>query len=57
MILISPKKDILKYGVRLQFPATNNEAEYEAVLICLRVAKALGIRNLKLNIDSKLVVG
>ncbi|XP_075670113.1 uncharacterized protein LOC142639861 [Castanea sativa] len=54
--LLSPDKDILKYGVQFQFPATNNEAEYEAVLTDLRVAKALGVRNLKLNIDSKLVV-
>ena len=35
----------------------NNEAEYEAVLMGLRIAKALSVRNLKLNFDSKLVVG
>ena len=35
----------------------NNEAEYEAILIGLRIAKALGVRNLKLNSNSKLVVG
>ena len=35
---------ILKYGVQLQFPATNNGAEYEAVFTGLRVAKALGVR-------------
>ena len=57
VILFSPKKDILKYGVKLQFPAMNNEAEYEAVLTGLWVVKALGVRNLKLNSDSKLVTG
>jgi len=31
--------------------------EYEAILTSLRVVKALEIRNLKLNTDSKLVVG
>ena len=36
---------------------TNNEVEYEVVLMSLRVAKALGVRNLKLNSDSKLVTG
>ena len=56
VILLSPKKDALKYGVQFQFPATNNEAKYEAVLTSLKVAKALGIGNLKLNINSKLVV-
>ena len=37
--------------------AMNNEVEYEAFLTGLRVAKALGVRNLKLNFDSKLVTG
>ena len=41
----------------IQFLTTNNEAEYDAVLIGLRIAKSLGVRNLKLNLDSKLVVG
>ena len=57
VILLSSKKDILKYGVQLQFHAMNNEAEYEAVWTSLRVAKALGVRNLKLNFDSKLMTG
>jgi len=37
---------MLKYGVQLQFFATNNEAEYEAILTRLRVEKALGARNI-----------
>ena len=57
VILLSPEKDIIKYGVKLQFPLTNNEVEYEAILMGLWVAKALGVRNLKLNSDSKLVTG
>ena len=57
MILFSPKKDVLKYGVQLQFLATINKAEYEVVLTGLRVAKALGVRNLKLSSNSKLMIG
>ena len=57
VILQSLEKDILKYRVQLQFPPTNNEAKYEAVLTGLRITKALGVRNLKLNSDLKLVVG
>ena len=57
MILLSPEQDVLKYGVQLQFPVINNEAEYEAVLTRLRIAKALGVRNLMLNSDSKLMMG
>ena len=52
----SPEKDIFKYGVQLQFPIANNEAEYESILTNLRIAKALGVKNLKLKIDSKLIV-
>ena len=57
VILLSPEKDILKYGVQLQFSTTNNEVKYVAILTGLRITKALGVRNLKLNLDSKLVVG
>ena len=57
VVIISLKKDIFKYGVQLQFSATNNEAKYEVVLTNLRIAKALGTKNLKLKTDSKLVVG
>ena len=57
VILFSPEKDVLKYGVQLPFPTMNNEAEYEAILTGLRVVKALGVRNLMLNSDSKLVIG
>ena len=54
--MTSLEKDVLKYGVQLQFPAMNNEAEYEVILTSLRIEKALGIKNLKLRIDSKLIV-
>ena len=57
IIMTSPENDVLKYGVQLQFPATNNEAEYEAVLASLRIVRALGIKNLRLRIDFKLIVG
>ena len=36
---------------------TNNEAEYEAILMGLRVIKALGAKSTLLKIDSKLVIG
>ena len=33
--------DILKYGIQLKVPVTNNEAKYEAILTGLRIAQAL----------------
>ncbi|XP_075674940.1 uncharacterized protein LOC142644148 [Castanea sativa] len=57
IIIITLKGETLKYGVQLTFLPTNNEAEYKGVLTRLKVGKALGIKNLLLHSDSKLVVG
>ena len=45
IVLQAPTRETLQYAVRLDFPATNNEAEYEGLLAGLRVAVALGVRN------------
>ena len=57
IVTTSPEKDVLKYRVKLKFPVTNNEAEYEALLIGLRIARALGTENIVLKSDSQLVIG
>ena len=57
MVLISPEGEILKYVVRLQFPATNNEADYEALLTRLSLARVLEAKNLIVQADSQLVIG
>ena len=51
VVIASPKGDILKYGVQLKFPVTNNEAEYEAILMGLRIARALGAKKAFLRSD------
>ena len=38
-IIITPKREMLKYEVQLAFLATNNEVEYEGILIGLKVEK------------------
>ena len=53
IIIITLDGEMLRYGVRLMFPANNNEAEYEGILTGLR----LGARNLLIQSDSKLVIG
>ena len=57
VVINSPEGDILKYGIQLKFPITNNEAEYEAMLMGLRMALALGAENILLKSDSQLVIG
>ena len=47
---------MLKYGVQLKFPATNNKVEYEGILTRLRLGKALRAKNLQVQSDSKLVI-
>ncbi|GJY87666.1 putative ribonuclease H-like domain-containing protein [Tanacetum coccineum] len=40
------------YALRFEFTATNNEAEYEALIAGLRIAARMGVRNLEANVDS-----
>jgi ribonuclease HI len=57
VVLISPQGDKLKYVLRMSFPqASNNEAEYEAMLHGTKMAKACGETRLKIFGDSNLVV-
>jgi hypothetical protein len=39
-----PKGDFLTYAIQLDFPATNNIAKYEGLVIDLQLAKELNIR-------------
>ena len=57
VILKSPKGDIIRQAIRLQYATTNNEAEYEALLIELNLAKAQGATELDVYSDSHLIVG
>ena len=57
VVLQSPKEGIIECAVRLQFSMTNNKAEYEANLIRLDLAKAVGTSSVILYSDSQVVVG
>ena len=48
---------LLNHSVWLQYPTTNNEAEYEAFLTCLRITRELGATRLRIQSDSQLIVG
>jgi ribonuclease HI len=43
-------------ALKLNFPTTNNEAEYEAVIAGLNLAEHLGAKNLEIQSDSQVVV-
>ncbi|KAI5322325.1 hypothetical protein L3X38_031397 [Prunus dulcis] len=56
LVLISPDKVALKYALRFKFQASNNEAEYEALLAGLRLAKEMNAKQIQIFSDSQLVV-
>ncbi|KAF7144834.1 hypothetical protein RHSIM_Rhsim04G0128000 [Rhododendron simsii] len=57
LILTSPKGQRLRYGLWFEFKATNNEVEYEALVVGLELANAIGVKHLLAKSDSQLVVG
>ncbi|GJW01120.1 reverse transcriptase domain-containing protein [Tanacetum coccineum] len=55
LVLIRPSGVEYTYALRLTFPSTNNDAEYEALLAGLRIARKMNISNIKVRIDPKLM--
>ena len=56
ILLISLDGKQVKYVPQILWPATNNEAKYEALLHSLRVAVSLGIKSLLICGDSLVVI-
>jgi ribonuclease HI len=56
LLFISPLGKHVRYVLRLHFPASNNVAEYEALVNGLRIAVELGVRCLDAHGDSQLVI-
>jgi ribonuclease HI len=56
LLFISPLGIHMCYMIRLHFAASNNIAEYEALVNGLRIAIELGVRHLDVRGDSQLVI-
>jgi ribonuclease HI/transposase InsO family protein len=56
LLFISPLGKHVRYVLRLHFPASNNVAEYEALVNGLRITVELGVRRLDARGDSQLVI-
>ena len=56
LILTSPEGIDIEYALRFGFQASNNEAEYEAVIAGLNLAHSLEVDQLEVCSDSQLVV-
>ena len=51
----TPQGDKIQCMIRLDFPTTNNEAEYEALVAGLDLAKVAGAENIVVHCDSQVV--
>ena len=57
LVLVSPKRITIEKSLRLGFSATNNEAEYEALLEGMFMVQKLGEKAVNMFSDSRLIVG
>ncbi|GKB39178.1 reverse transcriptase domain-containing protein [Tanacetum coccineum] len=55
LILTNPEGMEFTYALRFRFDATNNEAEYEALIAGLRIVEQMGVKNIQANVDSRLM--
>ena len=56
LLFISPLGVHMRYVIRINFVASNNVVEYEALVNLLRIAIELGVRCLNVRGDSQLVI-
>ena len=54
--MVGPNKIRIRYAVKLKYNATNNAAEYDALITGLKLAIEVKTENLKVYSDSQLVV-
>ena len=57
LVLISPEKLTIEKSLKLGFSATNNKAEYEALLEGTSMVQSVGGKAVKMFSDSRLVIG
>ncbi|GAV88544.1 RVT_3 domain-containing protein [Cephalotus follicularis] len=56
LVLTSPDTWTLEYALRFGFKATNNDAEWEALIAVLTISKHLEVQKIETSSDSQLVV-
>ena len=55
--MVSLEKVVIEKSLRLDFSATNNEAEYKALVKGMAMVQKMGGKSIKFFSDSRLVVG
>ena len=57
LVVVSLNKITIEKSLRLGFSATNNEAEYEALLIRITMVQKMGGKVVKVFSNSRLIIG
>ena len=55
MVLLSPEGDVVECMIHLDFPTTNNEAEYETLVAGLDLTKAVGATSVVIYCNSQVI--
>ena len=55
VVIQIPEGDKIECMIQLDFPTTNNEAEYEALVVELDLAKVAGDENMIMHYDSQVI--
>jgi ribonuclease HI len=55
VVLVSPAQETISLSYKLEFEATNNVAEYEALVLGLRATKDMGIEEISIFGDAELI--
>ena len=55
MVIQTPEGDKIECMIKLDFPTTNNKAEYEALVVGLDLAKVVGAENMIIHCDSLVI--
>jgi ribonuclease HI len=56
VVFVSPAQETISLSYKLEFETTNNVAEYEVLVLGLRVAKDMGIEEISVFRDVELIV-
>ncbi|KAL0405651.1 UNVERIFIED_CONTAM: hypothetical protein Slati_3879000 [Sesamum latifolium] len=56
VVITSPQGEDLEFAIKFGFKASNNEVEYEALVIGMKMAHEAGARHLLAYSDSQLIV-
>ena len=57
LVLISPERIMIEKSLRLGFSTTNNEAEYETLLVGMIMVQKMSEKTMEVFPDPRLVVG